>query len=338
VILFRCDASSAIGLGHLARCLVLAQEWVAARRGRAAFVMGAEAALGRDRVEGGGFEMITLPPGLHAAGELGVVASAAQARGARLVVVDHYQRDETYLQALASRGLRLLAVDDIAEHPFPVDILLNQNPGADRLPYRTRPDTLRLLGARYTLVGAAYRRARPARPRAVDRVGRLLISLGGSDPDDVTSRVLASLETLAQALTVDVVVGRGYRKVMQLQERARASRHRVNVHLDLPHLAGPMSAADLLVGAGGGTTWEACCLGLPMVLVPLAANQRPGAAQMVSLGAALVPPGKTVAAPEDVAAVVEMTAADGARLGRAAAAAFALVDGQGARRVVDALG
>jgi len=327
-MLFRCDASPEIGIGHLARCLVLADE-LRRRGGRAAFAMGVNATLGRERVESAGHELVLLPEG-PAHDEVAVVASAARARGLAWVGVDHYGRDSNYLEALSAAGLRTLAIDDLGVGPFPVDALLNHNPGAERLPYVTRADTARLLGVHYALVRKICRDARPARPRAPGRLARVLVSFGGADAPDGAGRVVESLAAVTEQLHVDVVVGPGYSRLAELEQRVARSPHVVTVQRNLPDLVAVMQSADLFVGAGGGTTWEACCLGLPLILAPIAENQRPIARAVVEAGAALSD-GRAELGPEDVGQVI--AGLDARALAAAASVAWALVDGAGVERV-----
>ena len=47
----------------------------------------------------------------------------------------------------------------------------------------------------------------------------------------------------------------------------------ITLHLGLPHLAFIMSQADLMIGSGGSTTWEGCCLGVVGIMLPYAKNQ-----------------------------------------------------------------
>ena len=43
----------------------------------------------------------------------------------------------------------------------------------------------------------------------------------------------------------------------------------------VPHLANLMADNDLAIGAGGSTSWERLCLGLPTILVSTDKNQAP---------------------------------------------------------------
>ena len=58
----------------------------------------------------------------------------------------------------------------------------------------------------------------------------------------------------------------------------------VTLHQDLPSLAPLMIKADLAIGAGGATTWERLCVGLPSVVATVADNQEPIAKELHRLG------------------------------------------------------
>jgi len=117
-----------------------------------------------------------------------------------------------------------------------------------------------------------YRKALSVRDGGVKRV---LVFLGGSDPKDLTGMALDALsDPVLRHLEVDVVVGANYLHRNSLEKRAR-ERRKTRIYGPRPHLAELMVEADLAIGAGGATTWERMCLGLPTVLVSIAENQRP---------------------------------------------------------------
>jgi spore coat polysaccharide biosynthesis predicted glycosyltransferase SpsG len=99
------------------------------------------------------------------------------------------------------------------------------------------------------------------------------VFFGGVDPDNLTGRALEALMDPALAyLAVDVVLGRQsphHRSVADLVNR----RPSTTLHGPMPSLAGLIARADLAIGAGGATTWERACLGLPSALTAVAENQ-----------------------------------------------------------------
>ena len=94
-------------------------------------------------------------------------------------------------------------------------------------------------------------------------------------PDDLRGRALEALTDPAlAALSVDLVIGANNPQRERVAAVAEA-RGNTRLHPPRPHLADLMAEADLAIGAGGATTWERCCLGLPSLVVSIAENQRP---------------------------------------------------------------
>ncbi len=322
-VLVRCDASRAIGMGHLRRCLVLAGAWAAAG-GRAIFALHNPTEGAVRRLVCAGHQVVPLAA-LDSSAEL--IALAHQ-HDAAWIVIDHYSLGEPFLSRLQNARLPTLAIDDLCAHPFPVDVLLNQNLDSEALDYVTPARTVRLFGPTYALVGESYRTARAQ--ATGQRKDGVLISFGGSDPFDRTSFTLAALNRIERRLHVIVAIGSEY--LGAVSRLAQASPHHVVVHHDLPDLATAMGEAVLMIGAGGSTVWEACCMGLPMVLAPFAENQRPIARSLVRHGAAVDASDLDEGA---LAALVDRVL--GSALQTIAARASALVDGAGAARVLEVI-
>jgi spore coat polysaccharide biosynthesis predicted glycosyltransferase SpsG len=145
-----------------------------------------------------------------------------------------------------------------------------------------------LIGADYALLRPEFARLRPEalaeRERRAGRVERVLVSFGNSDRCGLSVMALEALERLDGDLSIEVVAGAHNPDLARLGDMAAQSKHRVNVRArtdDMPHL---MAWADLSVGAGGTTSWERCCLGLPTVMLELAENQKFAAAGLAASG------------------------------------------------------
>ena len=291
-IIFRVDASRRIGTGHIIRCLTLAR--VLQNR-------GGQCGMLQRRHEGNLIELVSksgldsyelaAPPPANQpiadedyAAWLGVTTSA-DARESKEVlghdacdwlVIDHYSLDESWEQSMRSHAGRILVIDDLANRFHDCDTLVDQNYyRAGRGRYQDLlPESARILtGPRYALLGERYRKHRPKRPAADHAIRRVLIYYGGVDPTNETSRALRVLSLPEFAdLDVDVVIGINnphHKEAEQLIEQ----RPRTYLHDQQNDLVDLMLSADLTLGAGGTTTWERCCLGLPSVVTTVAANQ-----------------------------------------------------------------
>ena len=341
-LLVRADASSDIGVGHVMRCLALAQAWLD-RGGRVVFVVEScpEGIARRLMVNRIGVERL----GERAGSEADAHRTAALARdvGARWIVVDGYGFGPDYQEALSQGDHRTLVLDDHGYlRRYIADAILNQNIHANECLYPDAPDdTELLLGTSYALLRREFSGTPRGELRRADgqdaRAQRVLVTLGGGDPDNATSIVLDGLQRIDHPLDVDVMVGAANPHMEVLQKLALASPHRIRLQINVANVRPFMERADVAVSAGGSTCWELCYLGVPILAVSIADNQRPIAAGLSAAGAALDLGWHGSLTPESVASRLGRLLSDPDRQGSMARVGRKMVDGRGASRVTELL-
>jgi UDP-2,4-diacetamido-2,4,6-trideoxy-beta-L-altropyranose hydrolase len=333
-ILIRADGSPAIGIGHLMRCLALAE----AAGPRATFLSFEPPAPFIERAAAAGAGVRALASRPASPEDLTETSEVARAIGAEWIVLDGYTFDGDFQDGLVTDGHRVLAIDDHghAKH-YGAQVVLNANAGADPRWYGERaPGTRLLLGLRYALLRAEFR-SRQAAADQPQRVRRVAITFGGSDPDNLSAQVLDGLAAVPGPLEVLVVVGSANPHGASLRASAARSPHEVEIAIDVRDMAARLAACDLAVTAAGGTLVELARVGTPAVAVVVADNQAPGARALAEAGAVVnLGRHETLDAAAIGVAVAEL--ADNpdrrqalSRRGRE------LVDGRGAARVLDAM-
>jgi hypothetical protein len=164
---------------------------------------------------------------------------------------------------------------------------------------------------------------------------RLLVTLGGSDPANVSARVLDALDRLAvPGLSAVVIAGAHNAHRAELETSAGACRTPVQIVTDAPDMAQWMRWADLAVAGGGGTCWELAALGVPAVLLVAAADQRANVRRLDALGAAVAGGELGHASAANLGACLQALCHDAGRRQRLSDTARQLVDARGAERVV----
>jgi spore coat polysaccharide biosynthesis predicted glycosyltransferase SpsG len=173
---------------------------------------------------------------------------------------------------------------------------------------------------------ALAQRARGGAPK------QILVSLGLADLGAITARVVESVLPDLRDVRLDVVLGDAAPSLTRLAAlAARDSRVRLHVNAcDMPALT---AEADLAIGAGGSSTWERCCLGLPTLLIVLADNQRPNAEAMEAAGAATTLEAGAAGFDDDLRAALRRLREDADLRRTMTQAAADLCDGQGAAQV-----
>ncbi len=307
------------------RCLTLAQ---ALREKGAAcgFVATAPAVALLDAFAGEGIERV------GASGDSAeAIAAAAQRWRADAVVVDHYGFERGHEARLRSAGALLMVMDDL-KRSHDCDLLLDSNIGRTAADY---PGLDTLTGPAFALVRPAFaarRVAALARRTSGDAPKRILVSLGLADLAGFTGRVVEAVLPDLRDAQLDVVLGETAPSLTRLAALAARDR-RIRLHvnaLDMPALT---AEADLAIGAGGSSTWERCCLGLPTLLIILADNQRPNAEALEAAGAALTLEAGAPRFDDDLRAALRRLREDANLRRSMAQAAAELCDGEGAAQV-----
>ena len=337
-LLLRADAGPQIGMGHVMRCLALAEPWLQAGSAVSLLTTAPSPAL-RTRTESLGVsvrELSTMPGGSTDAAETNALAQSLRAAW---LVLDGYHFDAAYQRAVKAAGIRLLVFDDTAHAAhYSADFILNQNLGATAALYPHREATTHLLlGPRFVQLRGEFlkcsRRGEEADgacsgnpPPHVGGYPRVMVTLGGSDPDNITAQVLSALRTIPN-LAADIILGPANPHAAGLQSLLTLHPSPFTLHLAPPNLPALMSRADSAICAGGTTAWELSFLGVPMLVLVLAENQRTNAERLAQTGAAIH------TSISKLADNLRSLLADAPRRAEMSRRARALVDGLGTFRV-----
>lgn len=332
-----------MGTGHLRRCLTLADA-LRARGVRSTFVMRRHDNF-LEAMTLGEHSLAMLPPGVPAGDRGGSHAEwlgagweddaeqtlAALGGEVDLLVVDHYALDARWEHRLRPQVGRLLVIDDLADRQHACDLLLDATP-RDPGDYAAlvAPETELLVGPRYALLRPEFA-ARRELGRQRKQIERILVSFGGSDPADFTGRTLRVLAGVPHPPHVDVVLTRGAPHLDAVRTLA-VNLPGCRLHVDTEQMADLMEAADLAIGAGGTTSWERLCLGLPAIVTPIADNQLGVVEALRAYGAAIeVPAGRDYE--RRLGEALGFLAGQPGVIADMSCRAAATVDGRGANRV-----
>lgn len=338
-LLVRADANVAMGTGHVMRCLALAQAWQDGG-GTAIFAMADAPPQLQERLLSESFGIRAMSAAAGTEQDATQTAALARENAASWVVVDGYQFGADYQRTLKLAGFKVLFLDDYghASHYW-ADLVLNQNISADESAYRDRESYTRLLlGPRYCLLRREFNAWREWRRVIAPRGHKVLVTMGGSDPDNFTERVIDSLVSFEDAsLQATIVVGGSNEHSELLERHAAKVGEKIVLRRKVSNMAELMAEADIAISAAGTTCWELCLLGLPAILIDLAPNQTPVARELDRRGCAIHSGNlRDISSTELATQVMRLLNSKDDRQS-ISMRARELVDGQGASRVMRAL-
>jgi len=346
--LFRVDASSVMGIGHFMRCLTLALE-IKKDGARLRFVTRHLPKYLAEILKENTIEHVQLNVRkferhgtLKHACWLGV-SQDDDARDTVMslagetwdwLIVDHYALDEQWENQVNRFIKNLMVIDDLADRQHSCDILLDQNyfiGMENRYDQKIPKHSKLLLGPTFALLRDEFKEERVRVRLRKGPIKRILVSFGGVDAANFTTKVLQALIELNYQLEVDVVIGSQHPNLDQIM--ALCDLHDYAYHIDVGYIGKLMCNADLAIGAGGSSSWERCCLGLPTLIFSLADNQIEIAKNIELLGACIYmgnADDKNLLELKDRLGKLLLSSDQISRLSKKA---YSLVDGLGAERL-----
>ncbi|WP_307722598.1 UDP-2,4-diacetamido-2,4,6-trideoxy-beta-L-altropyranose hydrolase [Moorella sp. E306M] len=274
-LIIRADANTRIGTGHLMRCLALAQAWQE-HGGKAVFITACNSSALKQRLRNEGFDVVELQCAHPDPADLKTTMSVLAAHPEAWLVLDGYHFDSTYQRLVKEAGHRLLVIDDMAHlDRYYADIVLNQNIHAHKLHYICEPYTRLLLGTKYVLLRREFWPWRNYKREVPEVAKKVLVTMGGSDPDNITLKVIRALAQIdIPDLEAVVVVGPSNLHRETLHRAAESSPLSISLIENAANMPELMAWADIAISAGGTTVWELLFLGVPTLTLPIANNQR----------------------------------------------------------------
>ena len=293
-IAFRVDSSFKTGLGHLVRCLTLADE-LKSNNHQITFICRD---LIGNHISSVQYPVFVLPKNDSFRSDdlyLELLGATQQEdaeqtiqvmpRNIDCLIVDSYALNIIWHKKLRPYVKKILVIDDLANRLFDCDILLNQNVNSKKEDYKKRVpyDCKLLLGCDYALLKPDFlllRKKAIEKRKTTKNIKNILISMGGSDLNNVSYNVLQQVSD-----KYNVIIVLGINSPHNEMIKSYSKNKEIKVIIDTKNMPKLILEADLGIGAGGSSTWERCCLGLPTLLYVTAENQRENARNLENLGA-----------------------------------------------------
>ena len=360
-IVIRADASNIIGYGHIMRCLTLADA-LTERRHSVQFVCRDLKGNINNLIVKHGYVVLVLPfPELSnscseqlneneanvTVSQLTDVKETLNALGNINVdwfIVDHYSLDSIWHKEIYSCSKKIMVIDELANRYHECDILLDQTYGRSITDYDdlTNHNCIKLIGSSYSLLRKQYYQFRlqaEEKRNNFHTIKKILISMGGVDAENISAIVLDGLEAIQweENIEVDIILGENSPYIEIMKRKVESSKLNTKILSDVENMAELMLEADLAIGAGGTTSWERCCMGLPSLMVIYADNQLSIVENISAAGAGINIGRSNMLTALKVSQYIENILESETMMNAMSKECFVICDGLGADRVVERL-
>ena len=245
-IIFRVDGNSALGMGHVKRCLVLARQFRKRTQCEISFFMK-DSDVGEKEVSGCGFRTISgFPP-----------------ERADLIITSLPQLSDEYISEFKARTHMLVCLDDSEKTWFSADVVVRGSIAPELRTCDPTSTSKFLLGKDYMILDEQFHNVQDM-PRTVNRdVKSVLVTMGGSDINDFTIKAMRALDKLNRPdIEKTVVIGPAFRDPDRLKEYKN-----FNFVHNVTNMAELMFQTDIIIAGGGMTLYELACTGTPGIVL-----------------------------------------------------------------------
>ena len=333
-VFVRCDGGAEIGFGHVRRCLALAQGLKDTGFTDITFFTRYQDGVAERIIRDGGFNVRTIPSELSMEEEISLLTEFLQPCLPCLLITDSYSINSDYLKQMRESSVIILTIDDMGENFIHSHFLLNQNIGAENMVHRTDPETIEMLGTKYVLLNREFIQAMDFHRSTPEVASRVMVTLGGSDPEDQTAKVVAALDMVSFPMEITVIAGGSYRGYPGLLRRSQVATRNIKILSNVSNIAELMQNSDLAITAGGSTCYEAAAMQLPNIILVTEDNQRNIARGMHEYGCSVSLEWYQQVSEDKIASTVEYLAHDSQQRRYMSQRGRELIDGRGCQRVI----
>ena len=274
-LFIRVDSSPEIGIGHMMRCLTLAQE-LKNNFDKIIFLTQKDSGNFIGTIMKNEFEVIFIPTTNN---DPNIIKNliTAYSENKNFLLIDHYDIDSNFESSLKNIFERIFVIDDLANRKHDCDLLIDQNYYRDlnqRYEKLIQNGTIILLGPKYAIIRPEFRKINKKAIKKNSQIKKILVSFGGSDPTNECKKALDALCSIENSKFEIVVVAGIYNHKFEQLKKLYEKYSNIKIYRHVNDLSRLMLNSDLFIGAGGTTTWERFYMGLPSTVTIISDDQK----------------------------------------------------------------
>lgn len=335
--LIRCDASTRIGYGHIVRCIALAEQMQRDFNWHVIFSITEDAG-GIHYAQKHGFQVESLPGPLESHREGKWLVSVANRVDASALILD--VRSELpcdTVQKIRNNGTLVVSIDDISERRLGANLAFYPPiPQVSKMDWSGFDGKL-LIGWPWIMMPTQFAVRATCEKAKKTELPSVLITMGVSDPEGLTLKVLASIDSLSEEFTTRIVLGTAFTHNDLLSNWLATSLRSYEILRDPPSMAAVMSEADLAIASFGVTAYELACVGVPAIYLCRSADHALSAMVLDQAGAGVSLGEYSKVSAIDIQKKLQNWLVNAEARGQSGERGRHLIDGKGAVRIARAI-
>ncbi|WP_051986356.1 UDP-2,4-diacetamido-2,4,6-trideoxy-beta-L-altropyranose hydrolase [Clostridium amazonitimonense] len=271
MLFIRVDANEKIGIGHLMRCLAVANE--ANEQGIECTFIISDKETERIMIN---FDFATIclnSEWNNLNNEIDKLIKVISENKIKLLLVDSYYVTKEYFEEIG-KNVTLIYLGDLNYYSEYIDCLINYNNYYHKFNYYNMYDkkkTKLLLGTKYVPLREEFTNIKPI---VRDTVSNILITTGGTDTYNIAGKIVDYFikNESENDICFNIVVGSLNRNLDILSKLEKKNKN-IKLYISTNNVAELMIKSDIAISAGGSTLYELCACGVPTICYAFVDNQ-----------------------------------------------------------------
>lgn len=270
--IIRCDGDEQIGLGHVVRCLALAEELRDSQSVGVSFAM-VSGKPGMDMVRIAGFPVIPLTDQVNE--DIWLDKLIRTRKPSALILDVRSSLSPVIIGQWREKGLLIATIDDPSDRRLEADLVFYPPvPQVKEMDWSGFTGQL-FVGWEWVLLRKQF--ARPpefhghvsSSARSLSQSSELLITMGGSDTAGLTIKAVRALNQVRIPFHATVILGSGFIHNDELLRLLEKVTFPYTILRNVNDMAGIMKKSDLALASFGGTAYEVAACGVPGIYFAL---------------------------------------------------------------------
>ena len=262
-LLFRADGNAQTGLGHVMRCLALADMLGDTYDRRFAIIQPDKAVI--QRIEEKGLSVIILATN-------DVAELLTHTTRDDVVVLDGYEFDTAFQREIRQRASKLVFIDDLTNGQQVANVVINHTGGVAKNEYDAGVYTQFYLGPHYALLRPEF--MRPDGFGKAPENGPIFVNMGGADPQNTSLKVLESIRLVDSTLQIHLVLGPFYPNRAAIDSfQSQLPNLTILQDLSAVQMVDELRQCQLAITSCSTIAYEVCAINRPLITVLTADNQ-----------------------------------------------------------------